>query len=174
MSTDFSSGQSEVGTPAQARLYPLTPLRPVAHPAGKSLEGRKLMVVDDDPCSIFVVSAFLKQVGIGVIPADRGEQAIALLKESTDIDIVLVDIMMPGMNGYATMRAMRELPTSEKVPLVAYTAKGAAGEAQRCIDAGASAYLSKPVDMVRFLGILGEWIPAAWSSAAAPARPTMP
>jgi CheY-like chemotaxis protein len=71
-----------------------------------------------------------------------------------------VDIVMPDMDGYTTMRAMRKLPSSGKVPLVAYTARVDVGEPQHCIDAGASAYISKPVDTVQFLEILGEWLTA--------------
>ena len=83
------------------------------------------------------------------------------LVESPDIDLVLVDIMMPGMDGYATMREMRKLPKGGELPLVAFTARVEAGERQRCIDAGASSYVPKPVDTEQLLTVLGEWLPAA-------------
>ncbi len=118
-------------------------------------------MVDDDFRNIFALTALLKKAGLDVVSAESGEQGIALLEKTPDLDLVLVDIMMPGMDGYATMRAMRELPSGEDIPLVAFTAKVADGERQRCIDAGASAYLPKPVDRATLLQVLGEWLPAA-------------
>ena len=95
-----------------------------------------------------------------MVSAESGEKGIAALAGTPDIDLVLVDIMMPGMDGYATMRAMRKLPDKGGLPLVAFTAKVEPGERQRCIDAGASSYVSKPVDTAQLLAVLGEWLPA--------------
>jgi CheY-like chemotaxis protein len=142
-------------------LPALKPLPPVEHPAGTALAGMHVMVVDDDPRSIVALSALLRRVELKVLSAERGEHGVTLLRGTPDIDLVLVDIMMPGMDGYATMRAMRELPSGERIPLVASTAKVEAGERQRCLDAGASAYVTKPVDTAQLLEVLGEWLPAS-------------
>jgi CheY-like chemotaxis protein len=96
--------------------------------------------------------------------AERGEQGIELLEQTPDVDVVLVDITMPGMDGYETMRAMRRLSTRREVPLVACTAKTEPGERQRCIGAGASAYLSKPLDKAQFDSVLRDWLPLETSS----------
>jgi CheY-like chemotaxis protein len=85
---------------------------------------------------------------------------VEILERTPDIDIVLVDIMMPIMDGYATMRAMRELTPSAALPIIAVTAAVEAGERQRCIDAGATAYVTKPVDTASLLRVLGEWLPS--------------
>jgi len=117
-------------------------------------------MVDDDFRNIFALTALLKKAGLEVVSAENGEQGIALLEEIPDLDLVLVDIMMPGMDGYATMRAMRKLPSGGEIPLIAFTAKVEDGECQRCIDAGASAHIPKPVDRATLLQVLGEWLPA--------------
>jgi len=143
----------------------------VADPAGSEVAGRKVMVVDDDPRGLFALSALLKRVQVEVLPAERGQNGIDLLEQTPDIDLALVDIMMPGMDGYETMRAMRALPTGEVIPLIAYTAKVEEGESERCLNAGASAHISKPVDRAQLLGVLGEWLPAG-TPAAAPAAHT--
>ena len=125
------------------------------------MAGMKVLVVDDDFRNVFALSALLKRVHIEAISAESGMHGIALLEQTSDVDLVLVDIMMPIMDGYATMRAMRALPTRQNVPLVAFTAKVEDGERQRCINAGASAYVTKPIDTAELLQVLGEWLPAA-------------
>jgi CheY-like chemotaxis protein len=144
-------------TPNNSAFTPLPALR--QWPGTPVLAGRKLLVVDDDPLGVYGLWVFLKRIGIKVVPAERGEHGIALLEQIPDVDLVLVDIMMPGLDGYATMRAMRGLPEGNTVPLVACTAKLQDGERRRCIDAGASAYLPKPIDKTQFLAILDEWLP---------------
>jgi signal transduction histidine kinase/HAMP domain-containing protein/ActR/RegA family two-component response regulator len=160
-----SNGDAKAAVVSAFEAPALQPLPPLEHPAGASLEGTKVLVVDDDFRNIFALAALLKRVHIDVVTAESGEQGIALLERTPDVDLVLVDIMMPGMDGYETLRAMRELPTGREIPLVAFTAKAEEGEHQRCIDAGASAYVPKPVDTADLLCLLGEWLPAA-----APAR----
>jgi signal transduction histidine kinase/HAMP domain-containing protein/ActR/RegA family two-component response regulator len=130
------------------------------HPADGGLAGRKILLVDDDFRNIFALTALLRRVDLEVVSAESGEQGVALLKDAADVDLVLVDIMMPGMDGYATMRAMRKLPSGGPRPLVAFTAKVDAGERRRCLDAGASAYITKPVDTSELLAVLHEWLPA--------------
>ncbi len=142
----------------------LKPLPPVEHPAGADLANNKILVVDDDARNIFALSALLRRFHVDVLSAERGAQGIELLEQAPDVDLALVDIMMPEMDGYATMRAMRGLPSGQRIPLIAYTAKVDSGERQRCIDAGASDYVSKPVDTAELLRVLGEWLPACTSS----------
>jgi CheY-like chemotaxis protein len=96
-----------------------------------------------------------------VLSVESGEDGVAILEQTPDIDIALVDIMMPGMDGYMTIGTMRRLPSREHFPILAVTAKVGGDEAQRCIDAGASAYISKPVDSANFMRVLAEWLPAA-------------
>jgi signal transduction histidine kinase/CheY-like chemotaxis protein/HAMP domain-containing protein len=138
----------------------ISPATPPANPAGEALAGTTVLVIDDDFRNVFALSTLLERLNIEVLSASGGEQGIAYVKEDRNIDLVLVDIMMPGMDGYATMRAIRKLPGLGELPLVAFTAKVEAGERQRCIDAGASSYVSKPVDTPALLAVLGEWIPA--------------
>ncbi len=99
-------------------------------------------MVDVDVGHIFALAPLLERGQFEVISAESGEEGIAALKRIPDIDIVLIDIMMPVMDGYATMRAMRKLPLTADLPIIAITANVSAGERQRCIDAGASAYVS--------------------------------
>jgi CheY-like chemotaxis protein len=118
-----------------------------------------VLVVDDDFRNIFAITTLLERGDLIVVPAESGEEGIAILERTPDIDIVLVDVMMPVMDGYATMRAMRLLPSRDELPIVAVTANVAPGERQRCVDAGASAYLPKPVDSANLLVLMGEWLP---------------
>jgi CheY-like chemotaxis protein len=153
-----SNGNGAVTPTPEVRA--LKPLPALDHPARTALTGMKVMVVDDDFRSVFAIAALLKRLHVHVVSAESGEQGIALLKQIPDVDLVLVDIMMPGVDGYQTMRAMRKLPSTARIPLVAFTAKVADGERQRCIDAGASAYIPKPIDTAQLIEVLGEWLPA--------------
>ncbi|MDP9294742.1 MAG: ATP-binding protein, partial [Actinomycetota bacterium] len=144
------------------------PQPPPERPAAAGLAGMKALVVDDDFRNIFALTALLERGQLEVISAESGEEGVAILERTPDIDVVIVDIMMPVMDGYATIRAMRELPGGRDLPIVAVTANVAAGTRQRCIDAGASAYVSKPVEAAHLLLILGEWLPAAASAERSP------
>ena len=121
-----------------------SPLPP--RPAPAALGGMKVLVVDDDFRNIFAVTVLLDRAELEVVSAESGEEALAVLRRTPDIDLVLVDIMMPVMDGYATMRAMRKLPSKGQLPIVALTAKTGTGERERCIEAGASGYIAKPVE----------------------------
>jgi signal transduction histidine kinase/CheY-like chemotaxis protein/HAMP domain-containing protein len=127
------------------------PFIPAASPQpdsapGTELVGKKVLVVDDDFRNIFAITVLLERGEIEVISAESGEEAIAVLEHTTDVDLVLMDIMMPVMDGYATMRAIRKLSPPRALAIVALTAKTGPGEHQRCLDAGATAYISKPVE----------------------------
>ena len=139
------NGHSATAIP-QARQAP-TPRHSLLsdRSTGAELAGKKALVVDDDFGNIFAITTLLERGGLKVISAKSGADGVAVLERTPDIDIVLVDIMMPLMDGYDTMRAMRELPWPGHLPIVALTAKTGTGERERCIEAGASAYIPKPV-----------------------------
>jgi signal transduction histidine kinase/HAMP domain-containing protein/ActR/RegA family two-component response regulator len=119
-----------------------------------ALAGRTALVVDDDFRNIFALKSLLERGGLEVLSAESGLEGVEILARTPGIDVALVDIMMPVMDGYATIRAMRELTGRGALPIVALTANVAAGESRRCIDAGASAYVSKPVDTDELLALL--------------------
>jgi signal transduction histidine kinase/HAMP domain-containing protein/ActR/RegA family two-component response regulator len=150
--------------PAAATIPKLVP----SDPDDAGMSGMKVLVVDDDFRNIFALTALLERFHLEVISAESGEQGIAVLERDPDVDLVFVDIMMPAMDGYATMRAMRKLPSYRDLPLIAFTAKVAADERQRCIDAGASTYVPKPVDTAQLLLVLGEWLPGATPFSRSP------
>jgi signal transduction histidine kinase/HAMP domain-containing protein/ActR/RegA family two-component response regulator len=126
----------------------------------EELAGLKVLVVDDDFRNIFALTVLLERCHLEVISAESGEEAIAVLQHTPDISLVLADVMMPVMDGYDTMRAIRKLPQYAGLPILAITANVTAGESQRCIDAGASAYISKPVEAADLLAALGDWLPS--------------
>jgi signal transduction histidine kinase/HAMP domain-containing protein/ActR/RegA family two-component response regulator len=123
-----------------------TPESTTPEQANAALAGRKVLVVDDDIRNIFAVTVLLERGGNEVISAESGGDGIAALEQTPDIDLVLMDIMMPVMDGYSAIRAIRELPRSGDLPIVALTAKTGTAERDRCLDAGATGYISKPVE----------------------------
>jgi signal transduction histidine kinase/CheY-like chemotaxis protein/HAMP domain-containing protein len=127
-------------------------------------EGRaalKVLVVDDDFRNIFALTVMLERGHLDVISAESGQEAITILQQTPDISAVLTDIMMPVMSGYETIRAIRELPQCADLPILAITASVTAGERERCMDAGASAYIPKPVNAAELLTVLGASLPPA-------------
>ncbi|VTU38740.1 Sensory/regulatory protein RpfC [Variovorax sp. PBL-H6] len=128
------------------------------HQASDSLAGRKVLIVDDDMRNIFALAAVLDAQGMAIVSAENGRDAIRLVKEDPSIDIVLMDIMMPEMDGMQTMRELRKLPRGKQLPLVAVTAKAMKGDREKCIEAGAWDYLSKPVDTAYLLMVLRGWL----------------
>ncbi|MEP7311752.1 MAG: response regulator, partial [Pseudomonadota bacterium] len=124
----------------------------------RALEGKKVLIVDDDVRNIFALATVLDAQGMSILTAENGRDAIRLVETNPDIDIVLMDIMMPEMDGMETMRAMRKLASGRNLPLIAVTAKAMKGDRQKCIDAGAWDYLSKPVDTNYLLVVLRGWL----------------
>jgi CheY-like chemotaxis protein len=122
------------------------------------LEGKRVLLVDDDIRNIFAMTSVLERFKMNVISAENGKEAIEKLVETGDVDIVLMDIMLPTMDGYATTRAIREISGFENLPIVAVTAKAMKGDREKCIAAGASDYLSKPVDTEQLRSILRLWL----------------
>jgi CheY-like chemotaxis protein len=123
-----------------------------------SLAGKKVLVVDDDIRNIFALTALLERQGMDVIALDSGADALETVRETGDIDIALVDVMMPEMDGYTTMANMRNLPTFGERPIIALTAKAMKGDREKCIEAGASDYIAKPVDSSHLVGMLRSWL----------------
>ena len=123
-----------------------------------SLEGKKVLVVDDDIRNIFALTSVLERNKMEVISSENGRTAIELLQQKPDIDIVLMDIMMPEMDGYETMRQIRGLSQFETLPMIALTAKAMKGDREKCIEAGASDYVSKPVDTEQLLSLMRVWL----------------
>jgi CheY-like chemotaxis protein len=128
------------------------------HDSDKPLAGRKVLIVDDDMRNIFALSTVLEDHEMQVVSADNGRDAIRILQHEMDVDIVLMDIMMPEMDGMETMREIRKLSGLKNLPIVAVTAKAMKGDREKCIEAGAWDYLSKPVDADRMLAVLRAWL----------------
>ena len=122
------------------------------------LEGRKVLVVDDDVRNIFALTALLERHGMDVLHAETGREAIQLLHENPSLEVVLMDIMMPEMDGYETMAAIRRLQGFDKLPMIALTAKAMKGDREACLAAGASDYIAKPVDPEQLLSLLRVWL----------------
>ena len=123
-----------------------------------ALRGRKALIVDDDMRNIFALATVLDDEGMIIVSADNGREAIRLVQEDPDIDIVLMDIMMPEMDGITTMQEIRKLPRGRELPMVAVTAKAMKGDRQKCIEAGAWDYISKPVDPGHLMAVLRGWL----------------
>jgi signal transduction histidine kinase/DNA-binding response OmpR family regulator/HAMP domain-containing protein len=122
------------------------------------LQGAKVLIVDDDIRNIYSLTSVLESYGVEVLHAERGRDGILILEERADINVALIDIMMPEMDGYETMRQIRARPAIADVPLVAVTAKAMKGDRQKCLDAGASDYIAKPVDIELLLALIRVWI----------------
>ncbi|WP_230206691.1 HAMP domain-containing protein [Novosphingobium sp. Gsoil 351] len=160
----------KVGTNARpVRRKPRTPTKRSGPTTGAEasleLAGAKILIVDDDIRNIYSLASVLEAQGANVVHAERGAEGIALLESSPDIAIALVDIMMPEMDGYETMRRIRADPAIAHVPLIAVTAKAMKGDRQKCLDAGASDYISKPVDIDLLLALTRVWVGRGRSDA---------
>ncbi|WP_254508092.1 HAMP domain-containing protein [Anatilimnocola floriformis] len=150
---------------AAAVHYPLAKLAPDKreilrnlHDSDGVLEGRKVLIVDDDIRNIFALSSVLEWRNMLIYSAETGSDAIQVLQNHPDIDVVLMDIMMPEMDGYETMRAIRQIAHFKNLPIIAVTAKAMKGDREKCIDAGAWDYLAKPVDSDQMLAVLRAWL----------------
>jgi signal transduction histidine kinase/HAMP domain-containing protein/CheY-like chemotaxis protein len=128
------------------------------HRSNQALAGKKVLVVDDDMRNIFALATILEEHEMIVVSTDNGNDAVRIVKEQDDIDIVLIDIMMPEMDGLDTMREIRKFPQLKSLPIIAVTAKAMKGDREKCIDAGAWDYLSKPVDPDLLVGALRAWL----------------
>jgi CheY-like chemotaxis protein len=127
------------------------------HHSDEALVGKKVLVVDDDVRNIFALSSVLERRGMTVLTAGTGREAITTLESTSDVAIVLMDIMMPDMDGYETMQIIRQNPSFRRLPIVALTAKAMKGDREKCLEAGASEYLAKPVNTEQLLSALRMW-----------------
>jgi HAMP domain-containing protein/CheY-like chemotaxis protein/signal transduction histidine kinase len=128
------------------------------HHSDDALVGKKVLIVDDDVRNIFALSSVIERRGMTVITAGTGREAIAKLESTPDIAIVLMDIMMPEMDGYETMQVIRQNALFRRLPIIALTAKAMKGDREKCLEAGASEYLAKPVNTEQLLSSLRMWL----------------
>ena len=128
------------------------------HQTDPALSGKKVIIIDDDVRNIFALNSLLDQQNMKVLYRESGKEGIALLKENPDTDIVLMDIMMPEMDGYEAIRKIREIGQFKKLPIIALTAKAMKGDREKCIKAGASDYIAKPIKTEQMLSLLRVWL----------------
>ena len=142
---------TELSSERQATLRQL-------HDTSAVLAGKKVLIVDDDIRNIFAMTSILEPFQMQILSAETGKSAIETLQDVPDVDVVLMDIMMPDMDGYDTMRAIRKVAKFRSLPIIALTAKAMKGDREKCIEAGASDYISKPVDTEQLLSLLRVWL----------------
>ncbi|MGO6767563.1 response regulator, partial [Rhizobium johnstonii] len=128
------------------------------HSSDEDLVGETVLLVDDDARNIFALSSVLERRGMKVLTATTGSEAIDVINNEPSVAIVLMDIMMPGMDGYETMQVIRSEPRFRRLPIVALTAKAMKGDREKCLEAGASDYLAKPVNTEQLLSALRMWL----------------
>jgi hypothetical protein len=124
-----------------------------------ALVGARVLIVDDDVRNVFALTAALEQrFGMRVTYADNGAEGIRALETAEHVDVILMDVMMPGMDGYETIRRIRQLPARGDLPIIALTAKAMKGDREKCLAAGASDYIAKPVDTDQLASLIRVWI----------------
>ena len=128
------------------------------HRSDDDLLGKKVLVVDDDVRNIFALSSVLERRGMHVVAASTGREAVTILESRSDVSIALMDIMMPGMDGFETIQTIRRDPSFRRLPIIALTAKAMKGDREKCLEAGASDYLAKPVNTEQLLASLRMWL----------------
>jgi CheY-like chemotaxis protein len=129
-----------------------------ALPEHPSLRDRHVLVIDDDARNVFAISSTLELHGLRVTHASDGRQGIEALRRAPDTDLILMDVMMPGMDGYATMSAVRQMPQFERLPIIAVTARAMPGDREKSLAAGANDYVTKPVDTDELLACMERWL----------------
>jgi CheY-like chemotaxis protein len=128
------------------------------HQSDTALAGRNVLLVDDDVRNIFALTSVLERHKMKVVPAETGKEALELLQKNPQTDVVLMDIMLPEMDGYETTRRIRAIPEFRSLPIIALTAKAMKGDREKCLEAGASDYVAKPVDTEQLLSLLRVWL----------------
>jgi hypothetical protein len=128
------------------------------HQTETILKDKKILIVDDDIRNIFAMTSLLERYGMQIFSAETGKSALEKLQAIPEVDVTLMDIMMPDMDGYDTMRAIRKFGRFRSLPVIALTAKAMKGDREKCIDAGASDYIAKPVDSAELLSMLRLWL----------------
>jgi CheY-like chemotaxis protein len=128
------------------------------HSADEVLKQRKILIVDDDVRNVFALTSVLEAHGMEVLYAENGNDGIELLRQHPEVDLVLMDIMMPGMDGYETMRVIRSEESFKQLPIISLTAKAMKGDREKSITSGASDYITKPVDTDQLLSLMRVWL----------------
>jgi CheY-like chemotaxis protein len=123
-----------------------------------ALTGRKILIVDDDVRNVFALTNALEMHGMQVSYAENGREALDKLGDHPEVDLILMDIMMPELDGYQTMEAIRQMPAFERLPIIALTAKAMKGDREKSIAAGASDYITKPVDVDQLVSLMRVWL----------------
>jgi CheY-like chemotaxis protein len=124
----------------------------------RGLVDRKILIVDDDVRNVFALTGALEQRGMTILNAEDGKQGIEVLQATPDVEAVLMDIMMPGLDGYDTIRIIRDLEQFKQLPIIVVTAKAMKGDREKCIAAGASDYIAKPVNVEELASLLRVWL----------------
>jgi CheY-like chemotaxis protein len=127
-------------------------------PPDANFENRKILVVDDDSRNIFAIRSILESRGMEVVAAENGRVALETLVANPDCSLVLMDTMMPEMNGLEAIEAIRKIDRFSQIPIISLTAKAMKGDREKCISAGASDYITKPVDPIKLLAVIYSWI----------------
>jgi CheY-like chemotaxis protein len=122
------------------------------------LQNKKILIVDDDIRNIFALTSLLERYNMKILSAENGNQALNMIKENPDLDVVIMDIMMPVMDGYETIKLIREDEKFQTIPIIALTAKAMKGDRDKCIEVGASDYISKPVNTEQLISVLRVWL----------------
>jgi CheY-like chemotaxis protein len=130
----------------------------LTHDKESIFKDKRVLIVDDDMRNVFALSSTLEKKGMQVLAAENGREGVACIRENPDIDLILMDIMMPEMDGYEAMKKIRSFPGFQQVPIIALTAKAMKGDRSQCIKAGASDYLSKPVNTDKLLSMMRVWL----------------
>jgi CheY-like chemotaxis protein len=133
---------------------------PAPRPSRRGIRfgGQKVLIVDDDIRNVFALTSVLEQHGLSVLYAENGREGIEVLEQHDDLSVVLMDIMMPEMDGYATTTAIRRMPQFAGLPIIALTAKAMKGDREKAIESGASDYVTKPVDPDHLLTVMEQWM----------------
>jgi CheY-like chemotaxis protein len=139
------------------------------HQSDPMLSGRRVLVIDDDLRNIFALTSVLERHHIEVLHAETGRDGIEVLTRKPGVDLVLMDIMMPEMDGYETTRAIRRIPEFGDLPIIALTAKAMKGDREKCLQAGASDYVAKPVDLNYLFSVMRVWLSGVTTSITTPA-----
>nr|WP_203661655.1 HAMP domain-containing protein [Streptomyces sp. SID14446] len=150
-------GQPESGAGGSQEQWAIPETGPQPR-RGIRFEGEKVLIVDDDIRNVFALTSVLEQHGLSVLYAENGREGIEVLEQHDDVTVVLMDIMMPEMDGYATTTAIRRMPQFAGLPIIALTAKAMKGDREKAIESGASDYVTKPVDPDHLLSVMEQWM----------------
>ena len=145
--------RAEANLPAPARQ-----MLEQLHRTDPLLAGKKVLIVDDDVRNIFALTSVLERYEMQILYAENGKDGIEVLQHNPDVNVILMDVMMPEMDGYETMRAIRKMRKFKSLPMISLTAKAMKGDREKCIEAGASDYITKPVETEQLLSLLRVWL----------------